>query len=177
MLQSHPHQNYSICKLASHVTPSIRRECTGHVDTNIRFCLAFILLFVDLKISILILYLIIKLALLVQFSLPGINESEVLPKSKVRAEFTQMVLPSEASAGYPHPLLLPPSSYLVLMVLQACRVSCLWAFIQAVLSLSEIHPFIFWVAPTLPPKHSSGIASSVKSSLSFLETICLAAIY
>lgn len=137
LLQSHPHQNYSVCKLASHANPSIKRECTGHVDTSILFCLAFILLFVDLKISILILYLVIKLALLVQFSLPGINESEVLPKLKVCAEFPQMVLPLEASAGHPHPLPLPSSSYLVLMVLQACCVSCLWAFIQAVLSLSE----------------------------------------
>lgn len=44
-------------------------------------------------------------------------------------------------------------------------------------SLSDIHPFISWVTPTHPPKHCSGITSSVEYCLSFLETLCLAAIY
>lgn len=74
------------------MTPSIKKECTGHVDISILFCLAFILLIINLKTDILISDLLIKLTLLVQFSLPGINESEVLPKPKVWAEYSQMII-------------------------------------------------------------------------------------
>lgn len=59
------------------MTPSIKKECTGHVDISILFCLAFILLIINLKTDILTSDLLIKLTLLVQFSLPGINDSEV----------------------------------------------------------------------------------------------------
>lgn len=50
--QSHPHQNFYVYKLASHVNYSnIKRKCTGHIDTSILLCLAFILL-VNLKTDI-----------------------------------------------------------------------------------------------------------------------------
>lgn len=54
--------------------------------------------------------------------------------------------------------------------------SCLWVFIQAVLSVFETHTFIPWITLMHPPNHCSGITSFVEY-LSFIEIIYLAALY
>lgn len=80
-----------------------------------------------------------------------------------------MILPSEALVTTLSPSSLAFLTHLIL--------SCLWAFIQVFFSLSMDHPLISWVILMNPPKHYSGITSSVESSLSFLEIIYFAATY